>query len=138
LSEVVFLFVPFVVLVSTSLWISQNAAARGHRFPNLLGAILAFVPVGVVAYLLVFVTGNPRQRAPTKAERGSFTVLLAGVASYLVGAFGAPPDPYSLGVWLVSGLFVALPVSYIVVYRRGHRVVTRPVTRWVDARRGRE
>ncbi|ELZ91269.1 hypothetical protein C440_13184 [Haloferax mucosum ATCC BAA-1512] len=132
------MFVPFVVLVATSLWVSQNAAARGHGFPNALGAITAFVPIGLVAYLLVFVGRNPRQQPPTRAERGALTVLCAGTASYSVGAITLPPDPYSQGRWLIVAFAGLLPVSYLVVYRRGYRVVTRPVVRRVRAQFGRE
>ncbi|KAB1194475.1 hypothetical protein GJR96_13895 [Haloferax sp. MBLA0076] len=137
-SEAAFMFVPLVVLVATSLWISQNAAARGHRFPNLLGAILAFVPVGVVAYLLVFVPNNPRQRPPTTTERWALTVLLAGAGSFLVGSVGLPPDPSSQGFWFVVAYVGLLPLSHLVVYRRGYRHVTRPVARRVSGLRSHE
>ncbi|EMA04029.1 hypothetical protein C439_03688 [Haloferax mediterranei ATCC 33500] len=132
------MFVPFVVLVATSLWISRNAAARGHNFLNVLGAITAFVPIGLVAYLLLFASNNPRRHPPTRTERGALTVLLAGAASYLVGATTLPPDPYTQGIWLIGAFFGLLPVSYLVVYRRGYQLVTRPVTRRVNTLLGRE
>ncbi|ELZ98664.1 hypothetical protein [Haloferax sulfurifontis] len=137
-AEATLFFVPVVVLVATSLWVSQNAAARGHGFPDLLGALVAFVPVGLVAYLLFFVSGSSRRRPPSRTERAALAVMLAGVSSYAGGAFTLPPDPFTQGRWLIVAFVALLPVSYVVVYRRGHRVVTRPVRRQIRARIGHE
>ncbi|CQR50208.1 MULTISPECIES: hypothetical protein [Haloferax] len=136
-AEATLFFVPVVVLVATSLWVSQNAAARGHGFPNLLGALVAFVPVGLVAYLLFFVSGSSRRRPPSRTERAALAVMLAGVASY-AGAFTLPPDPFTQGRWLIVAFVALLPVAYVVVYRRGHRVVTEPLRRQVRQRLGRQ
>lgn len=137
-AEATLFFVPVVVLVATSLWVSQNAAARGHGFPNLLGALVAFVPVGLVAYLLFFVSGSSRRRPPSRTERAALAVMLAGVASYVADAFTLPPDPFTQGRGLIVAFAAALPVSYLVVYRRGHRVVTEPLRRQVRQRLGRQ
>jgi hypothetical protein len=122
-----FAFVPLLVLVSTSVWVSQNAAARGYRFPNVLGVILALVPIGLLAYLVSFAPSTQREHPPTRAERGALTTMLAGVASYLVATIGLPPDPYTQGAGLTLTYICLLPVSHVVVYRRGYRRVTHPL-----------
>ncbi|WP_410764891.1 hypothetical protein [Haloferax sp. DFSO60] len=132
-----FAFVPMLVVVSTSMWVSQNAKARGYRFPNVLGVILALVPIGLLAYLISFAPSTHRESPPTRAERGALTVMLAGVAAYLVGTVGLPPDPYTQGAGLTLTYICLLPISHLVVYRRGYRRVADPLRTAASQLRGR-
>ncbi|SEK63957.1 hypothetical protein [Haloferax larsenii] len=125
------------LVVAESVWLSENSAARGHRFPNVLGALLAVIPIGALAYLVAYRPEHPRMRPASPAERVALTVFFAAVGSFAaVGLF--PASPLGLRELLYPlGLVVLLPLSHLVVYRRGYRVVTSPVSRQVAALRRR-
>ncbi|ELZ85916.1 hypothetical protein C453_08873 [Haloferax elongans ATCC BAA-1513] len=126
------------LVVAESVWLSENAAARGHGFPNLLGALLAVIPIGALAYLVAYCPAHPRTHSPSAAERVALTVFFAAAGSFaVVGSF--PVSPPGLRELLYPlGLVVFLPFSHLVVYRRGYRVVTSPAGRQVAVFRRRQ
>ncbi|WP_396612866.1 hypothetical protein ACH9L7_06230 [Haloferax sp. S1W] len=128
----------WILVVASSVWLSRNAAARDHRFPNLLGALLVVIPIGVLAYLVAYCPKHPRTGPASPAERGALAVFFAAGGSFAtVGQL-----PFSLPglreLLYPVGFVVLLPLTHLVVYRRGYRVVTDPISRRAAALHRRE
>lgn len=120
-AAVPFALVVVVTLLSVFYWVSRDAAARGSSSPSLWGASAALSGVVGLYYLFVYAPGRERSVLPTRGERAAATVIVADVAAMVVGATLAPPDPFTQLVWWLPSIALLLPVSYLLVYRRGYR-----------------
>lgn len=121
LAYVLFALMTGVTLLSMSYWVSRDAAARGSSSPFLWGVSAALGGIVGLYYLFVYRPGRERSAPPTRGERVAGTVIVADVAAMFVGAFLAPPDPFTQLVWWLRTFVPLLPVAYLLVYRRGYR-----------------
>lgn len=122
------------VVVTTALtagiWVSRDAEARGSSIPNLWGLASVLGP-GLVLYpgvLLVSGKFGERRSPPEATDRAAGTWTVAGVAAVLVGAVLSPPDPIAVAFGGLATFAVALPVAYLLVFRRGYRRILGPRT----------
>lgn len=107
--------------VSVLYWVSQDAAARGSSFPAVWAVAALVVPLALPYYLAAYRPSTERSVPPTRGERAAATLAAASLSASLVGAFLAPPDPFTQGIWAFGTLLPLLPAAYVLVYRRGYR-----------------
>lgn len=112
-----------VTLSAVPFWVSQDAAARGSSAPTLWGAAAVLSGVVGLYYVFVYRAGRERSVPPTRGERVAATAVVADVGAMLVAATLAPPDPYTQATWWVGTFVLLLPVAYLLVYRRGYRLL---------------
>lgn len=110
-----------VTLLAVPAWVSRDAAARGSSAPTLWGWAAVLGGVVGLYYLFVYAPRRERSTPPAAGERAAAATVVADVAAMLVGATLAPPDPYTQAVWWLGAFLLLLPVSYLLVYRRGYR-----------------
>ena len=105
------------VLLATGVWVNSDARARGSSHPTVWGV---FAPLSgiVLAYYLWWRRGRSREYPPSRLERNTATVVVAGIGGLIAGSLVSPPDPTSqLTVWPVA-FAGCLPVAYWLVRAR--------------------
>lgn len=90
-----------------------------------LGSLaVPFLPLG---YLLYRHRIGGRPEPASRRERVVGTLGLAVVSGFVIEAQFAPPDPFTQIVHLPIAVFVALPVSYWLVWRGGYARLRRRI-----------
>ncbi|WP_434521063.1 hypothetical protein [Halorubrum sp. AS12] len=106
-----------VVWVALGMWINFDSHARGSDHPGVWGVFAPLSGIVLVYYLVWWRRGRSRAYPPSRWERSSATVAVAGIGGLVAGSLVSPPDPVSqLIVWPVA-FACCLPVAYWVVKR---------------------
>ena len=106
------------VWVATGAWVNFDAHAHGSNRPGLWGVFAPVSGIVLFYYLLWWRRGRSREYPPSRWERATAIVVVAGLVGLVVGSLVSPPDPASqLTVWPVA-FACCLPVAYWVVERR--------------------
>ncbi|MDV7350564.1 hypothetical protein R3751_12360 [Halorubrum distributum] len=106
------------VWLASGVWVNFDAQARGSDYPGLWGVLAPLSGVVLFYYLLWWRRGRSREYPPSRWERATAIVTVAGLGGLAVGSLVSPPDPTSqLTVWPVA-FACCLPVAYWAVGRR--------------------
>ena len=106
------------VWVAIGAWVNFDAHARGSDHPGFWGVLAPVSGIVLLYYLLWWRRGRSRRYPPSRWERATAIVVVAGLGGLVVGSLVSPPDPVSqLTVWPVA-FACCLPVGYWVVRRR--------------------
>ena len=107
-----------LVWLASGVWVNFDAHARGSDYPAVWGVLAPLSGVVLFYYLLWWRRGRARRYPPSRWERATAIVAVAGLGGLAVGSLVSPPDPTSqLTVWPVA-FAGCLPVAYWVVRRR--------------------
>ena len=106
------------VWAAIGVWVNFDAHARGSDHPAFWGVFAPLSGIVLFYYLLWWRRGRSRDYPPSRWERASAIVVVAGLGGLIVGSLVSPPDPASqLTVWPIA--FVGcLPVAYWLVRAR--------------------
>ena len=108
------------VWVAVGAWVNFDAHARGSDHPGLWGVLAPVLGIVLAYYLLWWRPERSRRYPPSRWERATAIVVVAGLVGLVVGSLVSPPDPASqLTVWPVA-FASCLPVAYWVVERKFH------------------
>ncbi|MDB2261352.1 hypothetical protein PM035_10685 [Halorubrum ezzemoulense] len=106
------------VWLASGVWVNLDAHARGSDYPAVWGVFAPLSGIVLFYYLLWWRRGRSREYPPSRWERATAIVAVAGPAGLVVGSLVSPPDPISqLTVWPVA-FAGCLPAAYWVVGRR--------------------
>ena len=106
------------VWLASGVWVNFDAHARGSDYPAVWGVFAPLLGIVLFYYLLWWRRGRSREYLPTRSERATAIVVVAGLGGLGVGSLVSPPDPVSqLTTWPVA-FACCLPVAYWVVRRR--------------------
>jgi quinol-cytochrome oxidoreductase complex cytochrome b subunit len=106
------------VWVAIGAWVNFDAHARGSDHPGFWGVVAPVSGIVLLYYLLWWRRGRSRRYPPSRWERATAIVVVAGLGGLVVGSLVSPPDPISqLTVWPVA-FAGCLPVAYWAVRRR--------------------
>ncbi|ELZ31554.1 hypothetical protein [Halorubrum distributum] len=106
------------VWLASGVWVNFDAHARGSDHPGLWGVLSPLSGIVLFYYLLWWRRGRSRRYPPSRWERATAIVAVAGFGGLAVGSLVSPPDPTSqLTTWPVA-FAGCLPVAYWAVGRR--------------------
>ena len=106
------------VWIATGVWVNFDAHARGSAYPAFWGVLAPLSVIVLFYYLLWWRRGRSRAYPPSRLERTTATVVVAGLGGLIASAVLSPPDPASqLTVWPVA-FAGCLPVAYWLVRQR--------------------
>jgi len=108
-------YMGFVALLGY--WVHRDATTHGTKSTAWVFLAL-MVPFGVVIYLYQR-RKWPREQPRTEWDRRVETLLLAATGGFVVGAFFAPPDPFTQVLSMLLVTAALLPVSYLLYYHDG-------------------
>ena len=107
-----------LVWIAIGAWVNFDAHARGSDHPGFWGVLAPVSGIVLAYYLLWWRRGRSRRYPPSRWERATAIVAVAGLGGLAVGSLVSPPDPISqLTVWPVA-FAGCLPVAYWAVRRR--------------------
>jgi len=111
---ILFLF----VLMATGVWVNFDAHARESDYPAFWGIVATVSGVVFLYYLLWWRRGRSREYPPSRWERSTAVVAVAGVGGLVAGSLVSPPDPIAqMTVWPFA-FACCLPVAYWLARRR--------------------
>lgn len=98
-------------------WIYRDAAARGSENPFRWGVgALLFGPLVLLAYLPKRRGLGARPEPPSRVTK-AFASVGAGLwVSFVLGAFFAPPDPFTQVLYAAGSLVVTAPLAYVLIF----------------------
>ncbi|WP_435073915.1 hypothetical protein [Halorubrum sp. HHNYT27] len=106
------------VWMATGVWVNFDAHARGSDYPAFWGVITPLSGIVLLYYLLWWRRGRSREYPPSRLERATATVVVAGLGGLIASAVLSPPDPVAyMTVWPIA-FACCLPVAYWLVERR--------------------
>ncbi|ELZ47593.1 hypothetical protein C463_02476 [Halorubrum californiense DSM 19288] len=106
------------VWVAIGMWVNFDAYARGSDRPGFWGVLAPVSGVVLCYYLLWWRRGRPRRYPPSRWERATAAVAVAGLGGFVAGAVFSPPDPISQLIFWPVAFACCLPVAYWLVRRR--------------------
>ncbi|SFR30347.1 MULTISPECIES: hypothetical protein [Halorubrum] len=106
------------VWLASGVWVNFDAHARGSDYPAVWGVLAPLSGIVLFYYLLWWRRGRSREWPPSRLERATATVVIAGLGGLVVGSLVSPPDPTSqLTTWPIA-FAGCLPVAHWVVRTR--------------------
>lgn len=98
-------------------WIYRDATVRGSESPFrwALGAFL-LGPLVLLAYLPKRRELGARPEPPSRVTKALASVGAGLWVSFVLGAFFAPPDPFTQVLYAAGSLVVTAPLAYVLIF----------------------